>query len=191
MDSSVDNFLKLTHEARLLSIDPRALDPTLPDDPNTKLNVCARNVAQIYHETAEERLTQLIFCDQGTPKYDGSFNFYEAMKAALIAQGVKPEEIAFIHDAKTDAQREQLFEKVRKGEIRILMGSTEKMGTGMNVQNKLVALHHLDVPWRPSDLIQRDGRILRQGNENEEISIFNYITENTFDAYLWVRHEVA
>ncbi|SFH15176.1 Helicase conserved C-terminal domain-containing protein [Enterocloster clostridioformis] len=113
------------------------------------------------------------------------------MKAALIAQGVKKEEIAFIHDAKTDAQREQLFEKVRKGEIRILMGSTEKMGTGMNVQNKLVALHHLDVPWRPSDLIQRDGRILRQGNENEEISIFNYITENTFDAYLWVRHEVA
>lgn len=185
VDSSVDNFLKLTHEARLLSIDPRALDPTLPDDPNTKLNVCARNVAQIYHETAEERLTQLIFCDQGTPKYDGSFNFYEAMKAALIAQGVKQEEIAFIHDAKTDAQREQLFEKVRKGEIRILMGSTEKMGTGMNVQNKLVALHHLDVPWRPSDLIQRDGRILRQGNENEEISIFNYITENTFDAYLW------
>ena len=185
VDSSVDNFLKLTHEARLLSIDPRALDPTLPDDPNTKLNVCARNVAQIYHETAEERLTQLIFCDQGTPKYDGSFNFYEAMKAALIAQGVKTEEIAFIHDAKTDAQREQLFEKVRKGEIRILMGSTEKMGTGMNVQNKLVALHHLDVPWRPSDLIQRDGRILRQGNENEEISIFNYITENTFDAYLW------
>ena len=142
-------------------------------------------MAQIYHETAEERLTQLIFCDQGTPKYDGSFNFYEAMKAALIAQGVKQEEIAFIHDAKTNAQREQLFEKVRKGEIRILMGSTEKMGTGMNVQNKLVALHHLDVPWRPSDLIQRDGRILRQGNENEEISIFNYITENTFDAYLW------
>ena len=142
-------------------------------------------MAQIYHETAEERLTQLIFCDQGTPKYDGSFNFYEAMKAALIAQGVKPEEIALIHDAKTDAQREQLFEKVRKGEIRILMGSTEKMGTGMNVQNKLVALHHLDVPWRPSDLIQRDGRILRQGNENEEISILNYITENPFDAYLW------
>ncbi len=185
VDSSVDNFLKLTHEARLLSTDPRALDDTLPDDPDTKLNVCAKNVAQIYHETAEQKLTQLIFCDQGTPKYDGTFNFYEATKSALLAQGVKPEEIAFIHDAKTDVQREQLFEKVKNGEIRILMGSTEKMGTGMNAQNKLIALHHLDVPWRPSDLTQRNGRILRQGNENEEISIFNYITENTFDAYLW------
>lgn len=185
VDSSIDNFLKLTHEARLLSTDPRALDDTLPDDPDTKLNVCARNVAQIYHDTAEQKLTQLIFCDQGTPKYDGTFNFYEATKAALLAQGVKPEEIAFIHDAKTDVQREQLFEKVKNGEIRILMGSTEKMGTGMNVQNKLVALHHLDVPWRPADLTQRNGRILRQGNENGEVSIFNYITENTFDAYLW------
>lgn len=185
VDSSVDNFLKLTHEARLLSTDPRALDPTLPDDPDTKLNVCARKVAEIYHETAEERLTQLIFCDQGTPKYDGSFNFYEATEAELIAQGVKPEEIAFIHDAKTDVQREQLFEKIITGEIRVLMGSTEKMGTGMNVQKKLIALHHLDVPWRPSDLTQRNGRILRQGNDNKEISIFNYITENTFDAYLW------
>lgn len=185
VDSSEDNFLKLTLEARLLSTDPRAIDPDLPDDPNTKLNVCARKAAEIYHETAKNRLTQLIFCDQGTPKGDGSFNFYEATKAVLIAQGVKPEEIAFIHDAKTDVQREQLFEKVRTGEIRILMGSTGKMGTGMNVQNKLVALHHLDVPWRPSDLIQRNGRILRQGNDNEEISIFNYITENTFDAYLW------
>jgi len=185
VDSSEDNFLKLTLEARLLSTDPRAVDPDLPDDPNTKLNVCARKAAEIYHETAENRLTQLIFCDQGTPKGDGSFNFYEATKAVLIAQGVKPEEIAFIHDAKTDVQREQIFEKVRSGEIRILMGSTSRMGTGMNVQNKLVALHHLDVPWRPSDLIQRNGRILRQGNDNEEISIFNYITENTFDAYLW------
>ena len=185
VDSSEDNFLKLTLEARLLSTDPRAIDPDLPDDPNTKLNVCARKTAEIYHETAEKRLAQLIFCDQGTPKGDGSFNFYEATKEALIAQGVKPEEIAFIHDARTDVQREQLFEKVRTGEIRILMGSTSKMGTGMNVQNKLVALHHLDVPWRPSDLIQRNGRILRQGNDNPEISIFNYITEQTFDAYLW------
>ena len=185
VDSSVDNFLKLTHEARLLASDPRALDPTLPNDPDSKLNVCARNVARIYHEAAEQKLTQLIFCDQGTPKYDGSFNFYEAAKAELIAQGVKPKEIAFIHDAKTDVQREQLFDKVRTGETRILMGSTEKMGTGVNVQDKIVALHHLDVPWRPSDLTQRNGRILRQGNENEEISIFNYITENTFDGYLW------
>ena len=194
VDSREDNFLKLTQEARLLSIDPRAIDPGIPDDPNTKLNLCAENVAQIYHETAEKRLTQLIFCDQGTPKYkgksseaeeSGEFNFYEAVKAALTGLRVKREEIYFIHDAKTDVQREQLFDKIRKGEVRILMGSTEKMGTGMNVQEKLIALHHLDVPWRPSDLTQRNGRILRQGNENEEVSIFNYITENTFDSYLW------
>ena len=185
VDSTQDNFLKLTHEARLLSIDPRAIDPEIPDDPGTKLNLCAGKVAEIYQETAEARLTQLIFCDQGTPKYDGSFNFYEAARTALLVQGVKPEEISFIHDAKTDVQREQLFEKVRKGEIRILMGSTEKMGTGMNVQEKLIALHHLDVPWRPADLTQRNGRILRQGNENKAVSIFNYITENTFDSYLW------
>ncbi|WP_242843376.1 DUF6908 domain-containing protein [Kineothrix alysoides] len=185
VDSTEDNFLKLTHEARLLSIDPRAISPEILDDPGTKLNLCAKNVAEIYHETAEKGLTQLIFCDQGTPKYDGSFNFYEATKEALLAEGVKEKEIAFIHDAKTDIQREQLFEKVKKGEVRILMGSTEKMGTGMNVQEKLIALHHLDVPWRPSDLTQRNGRILRQGNNSEEISIFNYITENTFDSYLW------
>ncbi len=185
VDSSRDNFLKLTHEARLLSIDPRAIEPGLPDEPGTKLNLCAENVAKIYHDTAEAGLTQLIFCDQGTPKYDGSFNFYEATKKALIGKGVKAEEISFIHDAKTDMQREQLFEKVRGGVIRILMGSTEKMGTGMNVQKKLAALHHLDVPWRPADLTQRNGRIVRQGNENDEVSIFNYITENTFDSYLW------
>ena len=139
VDSSEDNFLKLTNEARLLSTDPRAIDPTLPDDPDTKLNQCAKTVSGIYHETADGHLTQLIFCDQGTPKYDGSFNFYEAMKAVLVEQGVAEGEIAFIHDAKTDLQREQLFEKVRNGETRILMGSTEKMGTGMNVQQKLVA----------------------------------------------------
>lgn len=185
VDSSVDNFLKLTHDARLLSVDPRILDPDLPDDPDTKLNICARSVAKIYDETAENKLTQLIFCDQGTPKADGSFNFYDATKEALLAQGVAESEIAFIHDAKTDVQREQLFEKVRKGEIRILMGSTEKMGTGMNVQEKLIALHHLDIPWRPADLTQRNGRILRQGNDNAEVSIFTYITENTFDAYLY------
>ena len=185
VDSTVDNFLKLTHEARLLAIDPRAIDDSLPDDPGTKLNICAENAAKIYHVTAEKKLTQLIFCDQGIPKYDGSFNFYEAMKKALLAQGVKEHEIAFIHDAKSDSQRDALFEKVRNGEIRIFMGSSEKMGTGMNVQNKLIALHNLDVPWRPSDLIQRNGRILRQGNDNEEVSIFNYITENTFDAYLY------
>lgn len=185
VDSSEDNFLKLTQEARLLAVDPRAVDDSLPDDPDTKLNVCAAKVAEIYHETAEQKLTQLIFCDQGTPKADGGFNFYDAGRQALISRGVKRDEIAFIHDVKSDVQREALFEKVRTGEIRVLMGSTEKMGTVMNVQTKLTALHHLDVPWRPSDLIQRNGRILRQGNENEEVSIYNYITENTFDSYLY------
>ena len=134
VDSTEDNFLKLTHEARLLAVDPRAIDPDLPDDPGTKLNVCAAKVAEIYHETANAKLTQLIFCDQGTPKADGSFNFYPATMYALIDQGVKEEEIAFIHEAKTDGQRERLFEQVKSGDIRVLIGSTEKMGTGMNVR---------------------------------------------------------
>lgn len=185
VDSSEDNFLKLTLEARLLSIDPRALDEEIPNMPETKLNVCANKVADIYLDTAEEKLTQLIFCDQGTPKNDGRFNFYDAVKEVLITRGVKEEELVFIHDAKTDVQREELFEKVRNGEVQILIGSTQKMGTGMNVQQKLIAVHHLDVPWRPADLTQRNGRILRQGNQNEEVSIYNYITENTFYGYLW------
>ena len=185
VDSTEDNFLKLTNEARLLAIDPRILDFSIPYNPDTKLNVCAKNVASIYHEIAEKKSTQLIFCDKGTPKPDGSYSFYQALKEEMTAAGVKDEEIAFIHDYNTDIQRAELFEKVKTGEIRILIGSTEKMGAGMNVQDKLIALHHLDVPWRPADLTQRNGRILRQGNENEEISIFNYITEQTFDAYLW------
>lgn len=185
VDSTEDNFLKLTNEARLLAIDPRILDFSIPYNPDTKLNVCARNVASIYHETAEKKSTQLIFCDKGTPKPDGSYSFYQALKEEITAAGVKEEEVAFIHDYNTDIQRAELFEKVKAGESRILIGSTEKMGAGMNVQDKLIALHHLDVPWRPADLTQRNGRILRQGNENEEISIFNYITEQTFDAYLW------
>ncbi len=185
VDSSEDNFLKLTNEARLLSVDPRILDETLKNDPDTKLNVCARTVAEFYHATAQKRSTQLIFCDKGTPKADGRFNFYQAMKEALISSGVAEKDIAFIHDANTDAKRAELLEKVRSGEVRVLMGSTEKMGTGLNVQDKIIALHNLDAPWRPADLTQRNGRILRQGNENDEVSIFNYITEQTFDAYLW------
>lgn len=185
VDSSEDNFLKLTNEARLLAVDPRILDPDLPDDPDTKLNTCARKAAQIYRETAEARSTQLIFCDKGTPKDRGQFDFYHAMRAELERNGVAPGEIAFIHDADTDARRAELLEQVREGKIRVLMGSTDKMGTGLNVQERLAALHHLDAPWRPADLIQRNGRILRQGNENEEVSIYNYITEQTFDAYLW------
>jgi len=185
VDSSVDNFLKLTMEARLLSVDPRILDPSLPDDPDTKLNVCSRKVAAVYHETTDQQSSQLVFCDQGTPKADGGFNFYDAIKESLIKQAVKRSEIAFIHDARTDVQKEQLFEKVRNGEIRVLLGSTAMMGTGMNCQKKLIAVHHLDIPWRPADLIQRNGRVLRQGNDNEEVSIYNYITEQTFDSYLW------
>lgn len=185
VDSSEDNFLKLTNEARLLSVDPRILDETLENDPDTKLNACARNVAEFYHDTADRRSTQLIFCDKGTPKADGRFNFYQAMKEALVSLSVAEKDIAFIHDANTDVKRAELLEKVRSGEIRILMGSTEKMGTGLNVQDKMISLHNLDAPWRPADLTQRNGRILRQGNENSEVSIFNYITEQTFDAYLW------
>lgn len=185
VDSSEDNFLKLTNEARLLSVDPRILDETLENDPDTKLNTCARKVAEIYHATIQRRSTQLIFCDKGTPKSDGRFNFYQALRQALVTLGVAEQEIAFIHDANNDAKRAELLERVRSGEVRILLGSTEKMGTGLNVQDKLIALHNLDAPWRPADLTQRNGRILRQGNENEEVSIFNYITEQTFDAYLW------
>lgn len=191
VDSSQDNFLKLTNEARLLSVDPRILDETLDNDPDTKLNACARGVAEIYHDTEEQHSTQLIFCDKGTPKADGRFNFYQALRQEMVRLGVEEKEIAFIHDANTDTKRAELLEKVRNGIVRVLLGSTEKMGTGLNVQDKLIALHNLDAPWRPADLTQRNGRILRQGNENDEISIFNYITEQTFDAYLWVRHEVA
>ncbi len=185
VDSSEDNFLRLTGEARLLSVDPRILEETLENDPDTKLNICAREVAEIYHETKDRRFTQIIFCDKGTPKADGSFTFYQAMRQELVRLGVEEKEVVFIHEANTDSKRAQLFEQVRKGEVRILMGSTEKMGTGLNVQDKLIALHNLDAPWRPADLTQRNGRILRQGNENEEVSIINYITEQTFDAYLW------
>lgn len=185
VDSSQDNFLKLTNEARLLSVDPRILDETLDNDPDTKLNACARGVAEIYHDTEEQHSTQLIFCDKGTPKADGRFNFYQALRQEMVRLGVEEKEIAFIHDANTDTKRAELLEKVRSGIVRVLLGSTEKMGTGLNVQDKLIALHNLDAPWRPADLTQRNGRILRQGNENDEVSIFNYITEQTFDAYLW------
>lgn len=185
VDPEEDNFLKLTSEAKLNSIDPRILDDTIEYDPNTKLCICAQKVAEIYHETTADQLTQLIFCDKGTPKTNGQFTFYQAMKEELIKLNVPEDQVVFIHDYKTDAQRLNLFEKLNEGSIRILMGSTEKMGTGMNVQRRLIAIHHLDVPWRPADLTQRNGRILRQGNLNEEVSIYNYITENTFDAYLW------
>lgn len=185
VDSSQDNFLRLTNEARLLAVDPRILDNTLPYNPNTKLVRCAENAVEIFSKTEGKKSTQLIFCDKGTPRNDGNFDFYHALKKELIERGVPQEQICFIHQIKTDDQRAEIFDRVRCGEIRILIGSTEKMGTGMNVQDKVIGLHHLDTPWRPSDLTQRNGRGLRQGNENEVIAIYVYITEKTFDAYLF------
>ncbi|GIQ68363.1 helicase [Xylanibacillus composti] len=184
VDASEDNMLKLTHEAKLMAIDPRLLEEEAPTDPHSKLNRCIGNVLDIWQHTQENRLTQVIFCDSGTPK-PGQFNVYDEIKEQLTIQGIPEEEIAFIHDAKTDVQREQLFENVRRGSVRILMGSTVKMGTGTNVQDRLIAAHHLDCPWRPADITQRDGRILRQGNRNETVQIFRYVTKGTFDAYLW------
>lgn len=184
VDATEDNMLKLTHEAKLMSIDPRLVDEEAPSDPDSKLNRCISNVFDIWKKTQDDQLTQVIFCDSGTPK-PGQFNVYDEVKAQLSHFGVPEQEIAFIHDAKTDVQREELFEKVRRGEVRILLGSTQKMGTGTNVQDRLIAAHHLDCPWRPADITQRDGRILRQGNRNEVVQIFRYVTKGTFDSYLW------
>ena len=180
-----DNMLKITSDGRKLALDQRLSDPMLPDDPESKVNACVRNVLQVWRDTEEIKGTQLVFCDLSTPKGDGSFNVYDDMKQKLMAQGVPPEEIAFIHDAKTEAQKAELFAKVRKGQVRVLLGSTAKMGAGTNVQTRLAALHHLDCPWRPADIEQREGRILRQGNMNQTVKIYKYVTENTFDAYNW------
>ncbi len=180
-----DNMLKITSDGRKLALDQRLSDPALPDDPESKVNACVRNVLQVWRDTEEIKGTQLVFCDLSTPKGDGSFNVYDDMKQKLMAQGVPPEEIAFIHDAKTEVQKAELFAKVRKGQVRVLLGSTAKMGAGTNVQTRLAALHHLDCPWRPADIEQREGRILRQGNMNPTVKIYKYVTENTFDAYNW------
>ena len=180
-----DNMLKITSDGRKLALDQRLADPSLPDDPESKINSCVKNVLQVWRDTAEIKGTQLVFCDLSTPKNDGSFNAYDDIKQKLMAQGVPPEEIAYIHDAKTETQKAELFAKVRKGQVRVLLGSTAKMGAGTNVQTRLAALHHLDCPWRPADIEQREGRILRQGNMNEVVKIFKYVTENTFDAYNW------
>ncbi|WP_425464458.1 SNF2-related protein [Paenibacillus oralis] len=184
VDAKEDNMLKLTHEAKLMSIDPRLVHEDAPLDPMSKLNLCINNVFDIWQETQADRLTQVIFSDSGTPK-PGQFNVYDEMKSQLVLRGIPEQEIAFIHDVNTDAAREALFEQVRRGEVRILLGSTQKMGTGTNIQTKLIAAHHIDCPWRPSDIIQRDGRILRQGNQNETVRIFRYVTKGTFDSYLW------
>lgn len=180
-----DNMLKITSDGRKPALDQRLADPSLPDDPESKINSCVKNVLQVWRDTAEIKGTQLVFCDLSTPKNDGSFNAYDDIKQKLMAQGVPPEEIAYIHDAKTETQKAELFAKVRKGQVRVLLGSTAKMGAGTNVQTRLAALHHLDCPWRPADIEQREGRILRQGNLNEVVKIFKYVTENTFDAYNW------
>ncbi|MBR6013548.1 MAG: DEAD/DEAH box helicase family protein [Selenomonadaceae bacterium] len=179
-----DNMLKITNDGRKLALDQRLINPDLPDDPDSKVNMCIKNVLDIYESTKDQRSTQMIFCDQSTPSPD-KFNVYDDIRQKLIAAGVKPDEIAFIQSAKNEKEKDTLFGKVRKGEVRILLGSTVMMGTGTNVQNKLIALHDLDVPWRPSDLEQRAGRIIRQGNENKNVKVFRYVTEGTFDAVLW------
>ena len=185
VDPSQDNMLKITSDGRKIGLDQRLMNPLLPDDPNSKLNACVGNVFRIWEEGKENRLTQLLFCDMSTPKDDGTFNVYEDIKAKLIAQGVPVEEIAFIHDADNEVKKKELFAKVRTGQVRVLLGSTQKMGAGTNCQDLLVAVHHLDVGWRPSDMTQRNGRIIRQGNRNKEVQIYQYVTEGTFDAYLY------
>lgn len=211
VDPSIDNMLKITSDGRKLGLDPRLIDPSFEDNPNTKLNQCVENVARIHAETAENKLTQIIFCDLGVPhknttgavenaddaKNDDNkssaerdsleeecdFCVYDDIKSKLISKGIPESEIAYIHDAKTEKQKSELFDKVRSGEVRVLLGSTAKMGTGTNVQKKLIAVHDLDIPWRPADLEQRAGRIIRQGNENKNVEIYRYVTKGTFDAY--------
>jgi hypothetical protein len=180
-----DNMLKITSDGRKLALDQRLHNDLLPDDPDGKVNACVGNILKVWRETAEQRGAQLVFCDLSTPHYDGTFNVYDDIKNKLMAQSVPPEEIAFIHDAKTEVQKAELFAKVRKGQVRVLLGSTSKMGAGTNVQDRLVALHHTDCPWKPRDIEQREGRIIRQGNQNETVKIFRYVTEGTFDAYNW------
>ena len=185
VDPSEDNMLKITSDGRKIGLDQRLMNPLLPDDPNSKLNACVRNVLRIWEEGKSDKLTQLLFCDLSTPKGDGQFNIYDDVKKKLLAAGVPESEVAFIHTADTEAKKKELFSKVRTGQVRILLGSTAKMGAGTNVQDRLVAVHHLDVGWKPSDMTQRNGRIIRQGNRNKTVQIYNYVTEGTFDAYLF------
>ena len=185
VDASVDNMLCVTNDGRKIGLDVRLMNPMLPDDPNSKLNVCVQNVLKIWEEGKDQKLTQLLFCDLSTPKNDGNFNVYDDIRKKLVAAGVPESEIEFIHNADTEAKKAALFSKVRSGDVRVLLGSTAKMGAGTNVQSRLVAVHHLDVGWKPSDMTQRNGRIIRQGNMNKEVKVFNYVTEGTFDAYLW------
>ena len=185
VDPSEDNMLCVTNDGRKIGLDQRLMNPMLPDDPCSKVNACVGNVLRIWEEGKAERLTQLLFCDLSTPKGDGQFNVYDDVKKKLLAAGVPESEVAFIHTADTEAKKKELFSKVRTGKVRILLGSTSKMGAGTNVQDRLVAVHHLDVGWKPSDMTQRNGRIIRQGNKNKTVHIFNYVTEGTFDSYMF------
>ena len=185
VEPNIDNMLKITNDGRKLALDQRMIDPMLPDDPDSKVNACVDNVYRIWEEHADTKATQLVFCDLSTPKNDGTFNVYDDMREKLIARGIPAEQVRFIHEATTDAQKKELFGKVRSGEVRVLFGSTPKMGAGTNVQDRLIAIHNLDCPWRPSDLEQRQGRIERQGNMFPEVEVYRYVTEQTFDAYLY------
>ena len=185
VDASVDNMLCVTNDGRKIGLDVRLMNPLLPDDPNSKLNICVQNVLKIWEEGKDQKLTQLVFCDLSTPKNDGNFNVYDDIHKKLVAAGVPESEIEFIHSADTEAKKAALFSKVRSGDVRVLLGSTAKMGAGTNVQQRLVAVHHLDVGWKPSDMTQRNGRIIRQGNMNKKVKVFNYVTEGTFDSYLF------
>lgn len=205
----IDNMLKITNDGRKLALDQRLIDPMLPDNPNSKVNACVDNVYRIWEESADTKAAQLVFCDLSTPTKkkivemqevsenvfemvpDQFDNVYDDMRKKLIQRGIPAEQVRFIHEANTETQKKELFAKVRSGEVRVLFGSTQKMGAGTNVQDRLIALHHLDVPWRPSDIEQQEGRILRQGNLNPIVKIFRYVTEGTFDSYSWVRREVA
>ena len=185
VDVKIDNLLSITNDGRKLALDQRLMNPLLPDDPDSKVNACVKNVFEMWQKSSAVKGTQIIFCDQSTPHYDGNFNVYDDMKKKLIAKGIPEKEIAFIHDMKTEVQKEELFSKVRKGKIRVLFGSTSKLGVGTNIQKKLIASHDLDCPWRPADLEQRMGRISRKGNKNQKVSIFRYVTKDTFDSYNW------
>ena len=185
VDAAEDNMLCITNDGRKIGLDQRLMNLLLPDDPDSKLNACVRNVLKIWEEGKDQKLTQLLFCDLSTPKGDGQFNVYDDIKKKLLAAGVPESEVAFIHTADTEAKKKELFSKVRAGQVRVLLGSTQKMGAGTNVQDRLVAVHHLDVGWKPSDMTQRNGRIIRQGNRNKEVQVYNYVTEGTFDAYLF------
>ena len=185
VNPKIDNMLKITNDGRKLALDQRLINDLLPDEPESKVNLCVSNAYQVWEESTPDKSTQLIFCDLSTPKADGTFNVYDDVREKLVEKGVPREEIAFIHEANTETKKAELFAKVRSGQVRILLGSTPKLGAGTNIQDRLIALHHLDCPWKPSDLEQQEGRILRQGNRNKKVKIFRYVTENTFDSYMW------